>query len=97
MSKNSITLNIYDGSEGMEYIVHKNGDVNITTIHNGGIESEVDVDVECFGFETPEGLIADLIDQLSYSGNSTTISFAPLYSLIIIVLPKLFFAVSPIL
>ena len=47
----------------MEYIVHKNGDVNITTIHNGGIESEVDVDVECFGFETPEGLIADLISQ----------------------------------
>ena len=58
---NSITLNIYDDSEGMEYIVHKNGDVNITTIHNGSIESEVDV--ECFGFETPEGLIADLIEQ----------------------------------
>ena len=63
MSKNTISLNIYDGSEGMEYIVHKNGDVNITTIHNGSIESEVDVDVESFGFETPEGLIADLIEQ----------------------------------
>ena len=63
MSKNTISLNIYDGSEGMEYIVHKNGDVNITTIRNGSIESEIDVDVECFDFETPEGLIADLIDQ----------------------------------
>ena len=63
MNNNSITLNIYDGSEGMEYIVHKNGDVNITTIHNGGIESEIDVDVERFGFETPEELIADLINQ----------------------------------
>ena len=63
MSKNSITFNIYDESEGMEYIVHKNGDVNITTIHNGGIESEVDVDVECVGFETPEGVNADLRDQ----------------------------------
>ena len=60
---NSITLNIYDGSEGMEYIVHKNGDVNITTIHNGGIESEIDVDVECFGFNRTEDLVADLISQ----------------------------------
>ena len=63
MKKNTICLKIYDGSEGSEYIIHKNGDVNITMISNGGIDSEVDVDVECFGFETPEGLIADLIDQ----------------------------------
>lgn len=63
MSKNTISLSIYDGSEGMEYIVHKNGYVNITTIHNGGIESEIDVDVECFGFKRPEELVADLIDQ----------------------------------
>ena len=63
MNKNTICLSIYDGSEGMEYIVHKNGYVNITTIHNGGIESEVDVDVECFGFKTPEELIEDLINQ----------------------------------
>ena len=63
MKKNTICLKIYDGSEGSEYIIHKNGDVNITMISNGGIESEVDVDVECFGFETPEGLIADLIEQ----------------------------------
>ena len=62
MSKNTISLNIYDGSEGMEYIVHKNGDVNITTIHNGSIESEVDGDGEAFGFETPEGLISDIIE-----------------------------------
>ena len=63
MNKNTICLNIYDGREGMEYIVHKNGDVNITTISNGGIASEIDVDVKCFGFETPEGLIEDLINQ----------------------------------
>lgn len=63
MSKNTISLSIYDGSEGMEYIVHKNGDVNITTIHNGGIESEIDVDIERLGFKTPEGLIEDLINQ----------------------------------
>ena len=60
---NSITLNIYDGSEGQEYIVHKNGDVNLTMISNGQIDSEIDLDVQSFGFETPEGLIADLIDQ----------------------------------
>ena len=63
MNKNSITLSIYDGSEGMECIVHKNGYVNIKTIHNGGIESETDVDIECFEFKTPEELIAELIDQ----------------------------------
>ena len=63
MKKNTICLKIYDGSEGSEYIIHKNGDVNITMISNGTIDSEVDVDVECFGFETPEGLIADLIEQ----------------------------------
>lgn len=60
---NSITLKIYDGSEGQEYIVHKNGDVNLTMISNGSIDSEIDVDVQSFGFETPEGLIADLIEQ----------------------------------
>ena len=61
--KNNITLKIYDGSEGQEYIVHKNGDVNLTMISNGQIDSEIDLDVKSFGFETPEGLIADLIDQ----------------------------------
>ena len=63
MSKNTICLSIYDGSEGSEYIVHKNGDVNITTIHNGGIESEVDLDIKSFGFMKPEELVADLISQ----------------------------------
>ena len=32
-------------------------------ISNGGIDSEVDVDVESFGFVKPEQLIADLISQ----------------------------------
>ena len=63
MNKNTICLKIYDGSEGSEYIIHKNGDVNITMISNGGIDSEVDVDVESFGFVKPEELIADLISQ----------------------------------
>ena len=63
MKKNTICLKIYDGSEGSEYIIHKNGDVNITMISNGGIDSEVDVDVESFGFVKPEELVADLIMQ----------------------------------
>ena len=63
MKKNTISLNIYDGSEGMEYVIHENGDVNITTISNGGIDSEIDLDIESFGFMKPEELIADLISQ----------------------------------
>lgn len=63
MKKNTICLNIYDGSEGSEYIIHKNGDVNITMISNGTIDSEVDVDVQSFGFNRPEDLVADLISQ----------------------------------
>ena len=61
MKKNTICLKIYDGSEGSEYIIHKNGDVNITMISNGGIDSEVDVDVERFGFKRSEEIIADII------------------------------------
>ena len=63
MKKNTINLNIYDGSEGSEYTIHKNGDVNITTISNGSIESEIDLSIKNFGFTKPEELIADLIDQ----------------------------------
>ena len=63
MKKNTIGLKIYDGSERSEYIIHKNGDVNITMISNGGIDSEVDVDVESFGFVKPEELVADLLSQ----------------------------------
>ena len=63
MKKNTICLKIYDGSEGSKYIIHKNGDVNITMISNGTIDSEVDVDVQSFGFKRPEELVADLISQ----------------------------------
>ena len=63
MKKNTICLRIYDGSEGWEYIIDKSGDVNITMISNGGIDSEVDIDVESFGFKRPEELVADLIMQ----------------------------------
>ena len=63
MKKNTISLNIYDGSEGSEYVIHKNGDVNITIISNGEIDSEIDLDIGSFGFMKPEELIADLISQ----------------------------------
>ena len=63
MKKNTINLNIYDGSEGSEYIIHENGDVNITIISNGGIDSEIDLDIESFGFTKPEELVADLLSQ----------------------------------
>ena len=63
MKKNTISLNIYDGSEGCEYVIHENGDINITTISNGAIDSEIDLDIESFGFTKPEELIADLISQ----------------------------------
>ena len=63
MSKNTINLNMYDGSEGSEYTIHENGDVNITTISNGGIDSEIDLDIESFGFTKPEELVADLLSQ----------------------------------
>ena len=63
MKKNTICLKIYHGSQGSEYIIHKNGDVNITMISNGGIDSEVDVDVQSFGFKRPEELVADLLSQ----------------------------------
>ena len=32
-------------------------------ISNGGIDSEVDVDIESFGFVKPEELVADLLNQ----------------------------------
>ena len=63
MKNNTINLNIYDGSEGSEYVIHEKGDVNITTISNGGIDSEIDLDIESFGFTKPEELVADLISQ----------------------------------
>ena len=63
MKKNTINLNIYDGSEGSEYTIHENGDVNITTISNGCIASEIDLSIKSFGFTKPEELIADLISQ----------------------------------
>ena len=63
MTTNTICLKIYAGSEGSEYIIHTNGDVNITLISNGGIDSEVDVDVQSFGFNRPEQLVADLLNQ----------------------------------
>ena len=37
--------------------------MKITMISNVGIDSEVDVDVESFGFVKAEELIADLISQ----------------------------------
>ena len=46
MKRNTICLKIYDGSEGSEYIIHNNDDVNNTMIMNEGIDTDVDVFVE---------------------------------------------------
>ena len=63
MRKNTISLSMFDGCEGCEYIIHGNGDVYITTISNGSIDSEVDVDIESLGFKRAEDLVVDLISQ----------------------------------
>lgn len=61
--KKKITLNYYDGSEGSEYDIYKNGEVSIYVISNGELESEVDVDLESLGFSTVEQLVVDLLNN----------------------------------
>ena len=36
--KNKITLSYYDGSEGSEYDIYKNGEVTVYVISNGELE-----------------------------------------------------------
>ena len=58
-----ITLNYYDGSEGCEYEIYKNGEVSICVVSNGELESEVDVDLKSLGFSTVEQLVVDLLNS----------------------------------
>ena len=58
-----ITLNYYDGSEGCEYEIYKNGEVSIYVVSNGELESEVDVNLKSLGFNTIEQLVVDLLNN----------------------------------
>ena len=61
--KKKITLNYYDGSEGSEYEIYKNGEVSVYVISNGELESEVDVDLKSLGFSNVEQLVVDLLNN----------------------------------
>ena len=58
-----ITLDYYDGSEGSEYEIYKNGEVSVYVISNGELESEVDVDLKSLGFSNVEQLVIDLLNN----------------------------------
>lgn len=58
-----ISLDYYDGSEGCEYEIYKNGEVSIYVVSNGELESEVDVNLEALGFNTVEELVVDLLNS----------------------------------
>ena len=58
-----ISLDYYDGSEGSEYEIYKNGEVSIYVVSNGELDSEVDVDLESLGFSTVEQLVVDLLNS----------------------------------
>ena len=60
--KKKINLSCYDGSEGSEYEIYKNGEVSICVVSNGEVISEVDVDLESLGFDTVEQLVVDLLN-----------------------------------
>ena len=61
--KKKIALNYYDGSEGCEYNIYKDGEVSVYIISNGQLESEVDVDLKVLGFNTVEELVVDLLNN----------------------------------
>ena len=58
-----ITLNYYDGSDGSEYEIYKNGEVSVYVISNGEVDSEVDVNLKALGFNTVEELVVDLLND----------------------------------
>ena len=60
--KNKINLSCYDGSEGCEYEIYKNGEVSVYVTSNGELDSEVDVDLKSLGFHTVEQLVVDLLN-----------------------------------
>ena len=59
-----ISLNYYgNDGKGCEYDVYENGEVTIYFMLNGIEISEVDVDLECLGFNTIEQLVVDLLNS----------------------------------
>ena len=60
--KNKIALDCYDGSEGCECEIYKNGEVSICIVSNGEIVSEIDVNLKSLGFSTIEELVVDLLN-----------------------------------
>ena len=61
--KKKISLSCYDGSEGSEYEIYKNGEVTVYVTSNGQLESEVDVDLKSLGFSNVEQLVIDLLNN----------------------------------
>ena len=61
--KKKISLSCYDGSEGSEYDIYKNGEVTVYVISNGELDSEVDVDLKSLGFSNVEQLVIDLLNN----------------------------------
>ena len=58
-----ISLSYFDGSEGSEYEIYKNGEVSVYVISNGEVDSEVDVNLKALGFNTVEELVVDLLND----------------------------------
>ena len=58
-----ISLNYYDGSEGCECEIYKNGEVSICVVSNGELDSEVDVNLKSLGFSNVEQLVVDLLNN----------------------------------
>ena len=61
--KKKINLSYFDGSEGCEYEIYKNGEVTVYVISNGELDSEVDVDLKSLGFSNVEQLVIDLLNN----------------------------------
>ena len=58
-----ISLKYYDGSEGCECEIYKNGEVSICVVSNGELDSEVDVNLKSLGFSNVEQLVVDLLNN----------------------------------
>ena len=58
-----ITLDCYDGSEGCEYVVYEDGEVNIYVVSNGELDSEVNLNLGVLGYNSIEQLVVDLLNS----------------------------------
>ena len=59
-----ISLNYFgNDGKGCEYDVYENGEVSIYVVSNGELESEVDINLKCLGFDTVEQLVIDLLNS----------------------------------